>query len=204
MCMKKYLNITGAGLFALAFIFSSCVSTPDYTPPDYDAVLQQYLDAVNKTKLSSDLARLDDSLHTAWHYNDVQSEPKGGVRYRILKMGTGEKPALTSSVLFKYKGVLFDSLVYNEATTQVDGKAFDENQTPSADAYSPVARLIAGMQTTLPLLPEGTIVQMFIPSGLGYGPDGYPNPNGTGDYIIPKNSNLFFQMELVDVYTPQQ
>jgi len=200
--MKKYLSLTGAGLFALIFIFSSCVSTPDYTPPDYDAQLKQYLDALDKTKLSSDQAILDDSLHGKWHYGDVQIDPKGGVRYRVLTLGTGEKPVLSSSVLFAYKGILFDSLVFNNG--QLDGKAFDKNESPSANNYAQVAQLIPGMQTTLPLLPEGSIVQMFIPSGLGYGPTGYPNPDGSGKYLIPRNANLFFHLELIDVYTPAQ
>ena len=204
MCMKKYLSITGAGFFALIFIFSSCVSTPDYTPPDYDAQLQQYLDGMDKTKLASDIAILDDSLHDQWHFTDVRVESQGGVRYRVLSPGGGEKPVLASSILFKYKGILLDSLVYNEATGQVDGKAFDENDSPTANDYAVLAGLIPGMQTTLPLLPEGTIVQLFIPSGLAYGPAGFPNPNGSGDYIIPRNANMFFQLELVDVYTPQQ
>jgi FKBP-type peptidyl-prolyl cis-trans isomerase len=199
--MKKYMNITGAGLLILAVIFSSCISTPDYTPPDYEANLQQYLDAVNKTKLASDLTVIDDSLQTKWHRNDVQIDTKGGVRYRILTLGSGEKPVLASSILFKYKGILFSKLQFQDGMFK--GEAFDENQTPGANDYSPVAGLIAGMQTTLPLLPEGTVVQMFIPSGLGYGPDGMPN-RSTGDYIIPKDANLYFEMTLVDVYTPVQ
>jgi FKBP-type peptidyl-prolyl cis-trans isomerase len=201
MCMKKYIRITGAGLFALAMIFSSCVSTPDYTPPDYDAALNQYLEGLDKAKLTADKTVIDDSLHNKWHFTDIQIDPKGGVRYRILNPGLGEKPVLASSVLFSYRGILFDSVKVSNGAVQ--GTPFDSNMTPTSNNYAPVYNLIAGMQTTLPLLPEGTKVQMFIPSALGYGPDGFRNPN-TGEYIIPKNAILFFELTIMDVYTQTQ
>jgi len=201
MCMKNYLNISGAGLFALAVIFSSCVSTPDYTPPDYDADLEQQLTAVNQAKLTSDLAIIDDSLHTKWHFSDVLIDSKGGVRYRILNVGTGEKPVQTSAVLFKYKGRLLSKTTLKDG--QFQGDTFGENQSPTSNDYAPVYGLILGMRTTLPTLPEGSTVQMFIPSGLGYGPNGVPNQT-TGDYIIPKDANLVFEVTIDDVYTPQQ
>jgi FKBP-type peptidyl-prolyl cis-trans isomerase FklB len=199
--MKKYIRITGAGLFALAMIFSSCVSTPDYTPPDYDAALTQFLEGVDKAKLASDKAIIDDSLHAKWGFNDVLVDPKGGVRYRILNPGAGEKPVLTSSVLFKYKGMLFKDVSVKDG--MLTGKTFGENQSPGSNDYSPVYGLIAGMQTVLPLLPEGTTVQLFIPSGLGYGSAGVTNST-TGEYIIPKDANLVFEVTMVDVYTQQQ
>jgi FKBP-type peptidyl-prolyl cis-trans isomerase len=196
MCMKKYIGITGAGLFALAVIFSSCVSSPDYTPPDYDALLQSNLDGVDKTQLNKETTRLDDSLHNEWHLTDIQIDTKGGVRYRVLQMGSGEKPVLASNILIRYTGILLDSLSFSSGS--FSGKAFDSNQAPTQ--YFPLYNLIAGMQTTLPLLPEGTRVQLFIPSGVGYGPlDRFDST--TGKVVIPKNSILFFDVELLDVST---
>jgi len=195
--MKKYLSITGVAIFGIALIFSSCVSS-DYTPPDYDAILENNLAAVDPTQLAKDVDRIDDSLHGEWQFNDIQNDPRGKVRYRIVSLGTGEKPVLISNILIRYTGILFDSLTYSGGS--FSGDAFDSNQTPTQ--YFPLYNLIAGMQTTLQLLPEGTRVQMFIPSGVGYGPIDRVDST-TGDVVIPKNSILFFDIVLVDVSTQQ-
>jgi FKBP-type peptidyl-prolyl cis-trans isomerase len=39
---------------------------------------------------------------------------------------------------------------------------------------------------------------LYIPSGLGYGPNDVKNQN-TGDIVIPKNSNLIFEIQLDNV-----
>jgi FKBP-type peptidyl-prolyl cis-trans isomerase len=195
--MKKYLKITGVGLLGIALIFSSCIDS-DYTPPDYDAILENNLANVDKAKLASDQLIIDDSLHGKWHINDAQIDTKGGVRYRVVSLGTGEKPVLTSNILMRYKGILFKDLTFTGGT--FGGKTFDSNQAPTD--YFPLYNLIAGMQTVLPLLPRGTTVQLFIPSSVGYGPYDRTNTQ-TGDIVIPKNSNLFFEVTLMDVQTPQ-
>jgi FKBP-type peptidyl-prolyl cis-trans isomerase len=197
MCMKKYLKITGVGLLGIALIFSSCIDS-DYTPPDYDAILENNLTTVDKTKLAADQLIIDDSLHGKWHINDALIDTKGGVRYRVVSLGTGEKPVLTSNILMRYKGILFKNLTYSGST--FGGTTFDSNLAP--DRYFPLYSVIAGMQTVLPLLPSGTTVQLFIPSGVGYGPYDQTNPT-TGDIVIPKNSNLYFEVTLMDVQTPQ-
>jgi FKBP-type peptidyl-prolyl cis-trans isomerase len=193
--MRKYLSFTGVAICGIALIISSCVGT-DYTPPDYDALLEADLAAVDQAKLTTDLARLDDSLHNEWQMLP-SVDPKGKVRYRVLEMGIGEKPVLASYILMKYTGILFDSLAYSD-NTGFTGPAFDSNLAPTQ--YYPLYNLIPAMRTVLPLLPEGTRVQMFIPSGLGYGPYDVPNPQ-TGAIVVPKNSNLFFDVTLQDVAT---
>lgn len=193
--MRKYLRMTGVALCGMALIFSSCVSTPDYVPPDYDAALDSYLAGIDKTKQAADLALIDDSLHSKWHYTDALIDPKGGVRYRILEMGTGEKPLLTSLVLFSYSGRLFSK--------GLNSKPFDENLSPSSQNYAYVYQYIPAMLTTLPLLPEGSRVQMFIPSELAYGSTGSSNPN-TGEYVVPRDAILIFDLTLEDVITQTQ
>jgi FKBP-type peptidyl-prolyl cis-trans isomerase len=196
--MKKYLKISGVGLLGIALIFSSCIDS-DYTPPDYNAILENNLAAIDQTKFTADKKVIDDSVQGEWHLDNVQIDTRGGVRYRILSMGTGEKPILTSNILMRYKGILFKNLTFNNGT--FGGTTFDSNQAPTE--YFPLYNLIAGMQTSLQLLPEGTTVQLFIPSGVGYGPYDRTNPT-TGDVVIPKDSNLYFEVTLVDVQTPAQ
>lgn len=102
---------------------------------------------------------------------------KSGVRYVITKMGKGDKPVLTSTITFNYKGTLM-----------ADGSLFDQSSAP---VVYPLTRLIQGWQAVFPLMPKGTKATLYVPSSLGYGSTGYPPE-------IPPNANLIFEVELVD------
>lgn len=62
---------------------------------------------------------------------------------------------------------------------------------PAANFSSRVCNFLQGWQIALPLIQEGGKMRLYIPSGLAYG-------NQTAG-TIPPNSNLFFEIELVDV-----
>lgn len=100
-----------------------------------------------------------------------------GVRYVISKLGTGEKPNLSQQIRFAYKGML------------LDGTVFDESKQP---IVYPLSNLIRGWQIAFPNFPVGTRATLYIPSSLGYGPQGSPP-------TIPANANLIFEVELVGV-----
>jgi len=198
MCMKKYLSTAGVSVLGIALIFSACVNT-DYTPPDYEAQLQAELDAMNQTRLTADTKRIDDSVYTKWQFSAFQIDARSGVRYRIVEPGVGDKPVQTSGILMKYSGILFDSLTFNSGS--FSGKPFDSNAAPTQ--YYPLYNLIPGMRTTLSLVPKGTRVQMIIPSGAAYAESERYDPQN-GELIIPKNSILFFDVTLLDVYNATQ
>lgn len=100
-----------------------------------------------------------------------------GVRYVISKLGTGEKPNLSQQIRFAYKGML------------LDGTVFDESKQP---IVYPLSNLIRGWQIAFPNFPVGTRATLYIPSSLGYGPQGSPP-------TIPANANLIFEVELVGI-----
>lgn len=102
---------------------------------------------------------------------------KSGMRYVIKRMGNGPRPTIASTITFKYKGTLM-----------TDGSLFDESSSP---VVYPLSQLIAGWQICFPLFPKGTAATLYVPSSLGYGPNGY-QPG------IPPNANLIFEVELVD------
>ena len=101
-----------------------------------------------------------------------------GLGYTILRPGTYPKPAADATVLVNYIGYL--------AAT---GAVFDQNmQTPM-----PVGDVIPGFSQGLQLLGKGSIARLCIPSSLGYG------AQAAGS--IPANSDLVFQIELLDFKT---
>jgi FKBP-type peptidyl-prolyl cis-trans isomerase FkpA len=98
-----------------------------------------------------------------------------GLGYTMLRAGAGAKPAADATVLVNYIGYL--------AAT---GAVFDQNmQTPM-----PVGEVIPGFSQGLQLLSKGGIVRLCIPASLGYG------AQASGP--IPANSDLVFQVELMD------
>lgn len=101
-----------------------------------------------------------------------------GLGFTMLHPGAGAKPAADATVLVNYIGYL--------AAT---GAVFDQNmQTPM-----PVGEVIPGFSQGLQLLSKGGIVRLCIPASLGYG------AQASGP--IPANSDLVFQVELLDFRT---
>lgn len=103
-----------------------------------------------------------------------------GLQYKITQQGTGAKPTANSVVTVHYKGQL------------VDGTVFDSSYDRGEPIEFPLNQVIAGWTEGLQLMQEGGKATLYIPSQLGYGPQGVP---GT----IPANSTLIFDVELIKV-----
>lgn len=107
------------------------------------------------------------------------SKTASGLGYSVLREGTGPKPGKTDFVLIGYIGYLASS-----------GQVFDQNpRTPLG-----VDAVIPGFAEGLQLMPRGSVYRLCVPAALGYG------ANGAGE-AIPANSDLVFQIELVDSKT---
>jgi FKBP-type peptidyl-prolyl cis-trans isomerase len=101
-----------------------------------------------------------------------------GVRFIIDQQGLGYPPKNTSKVTFKYKGRLLPSeTLFDEGTL-----------TGNVTDYIP------GFQVGLMLMPEGSKARIYVPSGYAYGTN--------GSISVPPNANLIFELELVDIITP--
>jgi len=190
--MKTRLNriINGSILslvVASLLLFSGCLKSAEdpQTPQQY---LNEVLASINKTQLAADLAIIDDSLEVFGFTPDILIEPNG-VRYKIETAGPAEglKPTLNNIIKIKYTGKLLST-----------GETFDTSENlPAKYLETFLYGLITGFQTTMPLLVKGTKATLYIPSGYGYGATDVRNQAGA--IIIPKNSNLIFEVELLDV-----
>lgn len=102
-----------------------------------------------------------------------------GLQYKVLTMGTGEKPAATSKVTVKYTGSL------------IDGTVFDSTDKNGGEPISfGLNQVIRGWTEGLQLMPVGSKFRFFIPSELGYG------EQGAGG-LIPGGATLIFDVELI-------
>lgn len=102
-----------------------------------------------------------------------------GLQYRILRQGSGRKPALADTVLVNYRG------------TRLDGFEFDASEA-GKPATIVVAQAIAGWKEALQQMPAGSHWQLMVPPNLAYA------DRGSGTDIGP-NQLLLFDLELVDV-----
>lgn len=123
-----------------------------------------------------------------------------GLKVITLKEGTGEKPNYGQNVLVDYAGWLMDGTLFDTSQREIAekfGKLEELNQlhkgdfSPTVMNYSPESRLVAGFKEGLLGLSIGEKVRLYIPSHLGYG------PQGMGP--IPPNSDLVFEIELVSL-----
>lgn len=105
---------------------------------------------------------------------------KSGLKYRVLRAGTDKMPKAVQTVKVNYRGWL-DS-----------GKQFDSSYDRSEPIEFPLNRVIGGWTEGMQLIGEGGMIELEIPSPLGYREQGIPG-------VIPPNATLHFLVELLEI-----
>ena len=106
-----------------------------------------------------------------------------GIQYKVIKKGEGAKPKATDVVKVHYRGTL------------IDGTEFDSSIKRGEPAEFPLNRVIQGWSKALQAMPVGSKWEIYLPSDQAYGPRG-------GGPIGP-NETLIFEVELLDIVTPE-
>ena len=114
-----------------------------------------------------------------------------GLQYEIVSEGTGRKPGINDTVQVHYRGTL------------LDGAEFDSSYERGEPTMFPLARVIPGWTEGLQLMNVGSNYILYIPSELGYGPDGITDPM-TREHIIPPYATLIFDVVLIDIVDVEQ
>jgi FKBP-type peptidyl-prolyl cis-trans isomerase len=110
--------------------------------------------------------------------NNIKAEQdSSGLRYVLHTSGGGAKPSVANCVEVKYKGKLLK-----------DGRVFDQAEKIAF----PLGGVIEGWKLGIPKLGIGDSATFYIPSGLAYGPQGYPG-------AIPPDAILIFDVQLLHV-----
>jgi peptidylprolyl isomerase len=132
--------------------------------------------AEREAKLKAEAAKRLDEISKGF------KETESGLRYQIINEGSGAKPNKGQEVSVHYKGSL------------VDGTVFDSSYKRKQPIEFPVGagHVIEGWDEGLLLLNQGTKAQFVIPPHLAYG------DREVGG-VIPANSILVFDLELVDI-----
>ena len=103
-----------------------------------------------------------------------------GLKYEVLRQGTGRKPSLYNRVKVHYHGML------------TNGTVFDSSVQKGQPATFGLKQVIPGWTEGLQLMQEGAKYRFTIPPHLAYGARGQPPKIGP-------NETLIFDIELLEV-----
>ena len=103
-----------------------------------------------------------------------------GLKYRVLRKSGGKKPTAANKVTVHYRGWLDG------------GKEFDSSYKRGETISFPLSGVVKGWTEGLQLVGEGGMIELEIPSPLGYG------ARGAGG-VIPPDATLHFVVELFKV-----
>jgi FKBP-type peptidyl-prolyl cis-trans isomerase len=169
--------------------------------PDIDEFIKGFRDSLTGEKARYDEYEAMDLINTAFdallegkNAEAIQEEnaflaensrksgviiTSSGLQYEIVTETNGPKPSITDTVRVHYEGRL------------VDGTIFDSSIERGSPAEFPLNAVISGWTEGLQLMGVGSKYMFYIPSNLGYG------PNGWGP--IPPSATLIFNVELLDI-----
>jgi peptidylprolyl isomerase len=145
----------------------------------FDALLKDAnASAAGKGKAQRDA---DLALINTKYPNAVQTP--SGVKYIIQKKGTGNKPAPGKTVQVNYRGSFLSGQVFDSSDTRGRPLEFTAG----------VGAVIKGWDEMIMDMQVGEKRLAIIPPELAYG------ERGAGNGVIPPNSFLVFEMELVGI-----
>lgn len=184
----KKVEIINVGKAAKSFNASEVFS--DYYRKEMEA---------QKAKEQAVLKAVEDALNK-FNENLVKAiELPSGLKYSIIETKNGSYPKNGQSVKVNYIGYFEDGTIFDTSYAKV-AKAygvFDEERAkqngyaPFTAVYGPEARLIPGFKEGLQKMRVGDRAMFFVPSHLGYGPQGASG-------VIPPNTDLIFELEIVE------
>ncbi|MBR1468974.1 MAG: FKBP-type peptidyl-prolyl cis-trans isomerase [Prevotella sp.] len=153
-----------------------------------------YTDSAAQAYFEESRSRVKEAMNAAykaeneqWLEQNKQKEGvvtlPSGLQYKVLTMGTGEKPMKEQTVEVKYEGKM------------IDGTVFDSSykRNPQTSKFR-CDQVISGWTEALQLMPVGSKWELYIPQNLAY------RERQAGQ--IKPFSTLIFTVELIGIEAP--
>jgi FKBP-type peptidyl-prolyl cis-trans isomerase len=161
---------------------------PLLTEKEFRKVMGDFQNAVRQRMVANRQAQTFENRKRATLFLEENKGKEGvnlmanGIQYKVLKAGTGPKPADADSVVFQYRGSLLDG-------TQFDGTDLGKPGTAK------LVDLLNGFRAVVRQMPVGSHWLAWIPPHLGYGDRGVGNDVGPNELLV-------FDVELLGVRPP--
>ena len=115
---------------------------------------------------------------------------KSGLKYIPQKRGDGPKPWPGQKVSIFYTVRFLNAK-----------KTFDTNKGDEPFKFKlGKGEVISGLDEGIYLMHANGKMKFIIPAKLAYGSRGLPNPEGSPRYLVPPNTDLIYEVELVDIH----
>jgi len=167
-------KIVACGLLVISVGCPSPTKVSESNPAQTDREVTKPITYLDKEALQSGTGVMDDGADLEFQ------ETASGLKYRVLRKSDGRKATSADTVTVNYRGWL-DS-----------GKEFDSSYKRGEPISFPLNGVIPGWTEGMQLVGEGGMIELWIPSRLGYGPEG----SGSS---VPPNATLHFLVELISV-----
>ncbi len=145
-------------------------------------ILQRAAEAIHKKEVAEN-AKKEAEFLAENAKKDGVTTTESGLQYEVIKEGSGKNPTETDTVKVHYKGTL------------LDGTVFDSSYERNEPVEFPLNAVIPGWGEGLRLMKKGAKYKLYIPAEIAYGERGVPQ-------VIPPNSLLTFEVELLEILDP--
>ncbi len=143
-------------------------------------------------QLSIDLGIIDSYLKEK---GITAQTTESGLRYVMIKAGSGENAISGQSASINYAGYLLSGKLFDSNIEEVARKTNTFTEGRPYEPYDVVvdaSQVITGWHEAIKLMKKGSKMTVYIPSTLAYG-------NRKRSEDIPENTILSFEMELTDL-----
>jgi FKBP-type peptidyl-prolyl cis-trans isomerase FklB len=144
-------------LFSKGFISSLKKDNSIYPDSVANKLFNDRVEAIKKAQQAEYIEQ-----NKAWLADNATKEgvqtTASGLQYKVITMGTGEKPKATDKVVVKYEGKM------------IDGTVFDSSykRNPQTSSFR-CDQVIKGWTEALTMMPVGSKWELYIPENLAYG-----------------------------------
>ena len=191
--------------FTFAFVYDSIKKVQQVPPFFKEGDYAYYSVQITKSQSLEDFQREQDSirkeqmrindslqlveLDRVMEYlsnNQISNIPFDDIYYKKLSSGSGEKPKENDQVKVHYTGKFLDGKVFDSSIPRNEPLSFTIGK----------GQMIKGFEIGVKLMQKGEKAVIVIPSALAYG------ARQRGE--IPPYSPLVFELELVDIISPNK
>lgn len=165
-----------------------------------DASFRKMIEVAELKVKEADEKRIKDELKIINTNYAKTLEAESGLRYIIIKEGTGDKPENSASLKLKYKGKLL--LTGKDFfSTSLDGKP-DAVEYPEVFEYTiGKTKINPGVDKVIADMKTGEVRIVIVPSAIAYGTNGFYGKSipGKKRFVISPNTSLVYEIELLEM-----